>query len=191
MSADIVHNGHINVINEGAKLGDVVIGLLTDEAIATYKRLPLLSYNERKAVFENIKGVVEVVPQYTLDYTSNLEMLKPDYVVHGDDWREGVQKDIREKVINVLKKWGGELVEVPYTKDVNCTELEKKYLSQYKNVNFIYNDSFHDRFIIVDNQILYHCGSSFKDLGKKCFAINKIEELSILNNLIKEIYTKI
>ena len=104
------------------------------------------------------------------------------------------------KEIIIIDNYAGkELLDI--LKDINkhitiisrniSTELEKKYLSQYKNVNFIYNDSFHDRFIIVDNQILYHCGSSFKDLGKKCFAINKIEELSILNNLIKEIYTKI
>ena len=100
------------------------------------------------------------------------------------------------KEIIIIDNYAGkELLDI--LKDINkhitiisrniSTELEKKYLSQYKNVNFIYNDSFHDRFIIVDNQILYHCGSSFKDLGKKCFAINKIEELSILNNLIKEI----
>ena len=104
------------------------------------------------------------------------------------------------KEIIIIDNYAGkELLDI--LKDINkhitiiskniSTELEKKYLSQYKNVNFIYNDSFHDRFIIVDNQILYHCGSSFKDLGKKCFAINKIEDLSILNNLIKEIYTKI
>ena len=104
------------------------------------------------------------------------------------------------KEIIIIDNYAGkELLDI--LKDINkhitiisrniSTELEKKYLSQYKNVNFIYNDSFHDRFIIVDNQILYHCGSSFKDLGKKCFAINKIKELNILNNLIKEIYTKI
>ena len=125
MSADIIHNGHINVIKEGAKLGDVVIGLLTDEAIASYKRIPLISYSERKEIFENIKGVNKVVPQTTLDYTDNLKALRPDFVVHGDDWRNGVQKNIRQKVIDILKEWGGELIEVPYTKDVSCTTLEK------------------------------------------------------------------
>ena len=125
MSADIIHNGHINIINEGKKYGDVVIGLLTDKAIASYKRMPLLSFEERKAIFENIKGVTEVVAQDTLDYTKNLESIKPDYVIHGDDWRSGVQKNIRQKVIDTLKKWNGELIEVPYTKDVSCTDLEK------------------------------------------------------------------
>ena len=127
MSADFVHDGHMNVINEGAKHGEVIIGLLTDEAIATYKRMPLLDFVTRKKVFENIKGVKEVVAQDTLDYTENLRRLKPDYVIHGDDWRTGVQSEIREKVIKVLSEWGGELIEVPYTADRNTDELEIKY----------------------------------------------------------------
>ena len=126
MSADVLHQGHINIINEGKKYGDVIIGLLTDKAIASYKRLPILSYDERKVIFENLKGVTEVVPQNTLDYSENLNAIKPDYVVHGDDWRSGVQKIVRENVINTLSKWGGKLIEVPYTKDVSCTEMEKK-----------------------------------------------------------------
>lgn len=125
MSADIIHSGHISIINEGAKLGEVYIGLLTDEAIASYKRLPILDYDSRKKIFENIKGVKEVIPQKTLDYTDNLMALKPDYVVHGDDWRSGVQRNVRQKVIDTLKIWGGELIEIPYTKDVSCTGLEK------------------------------------------------------------------
>lgn len=125
MSADIIHNGHINIINEGAKLGEVIIGLLSDKAIASYKRLPLLKYEERKSIFEAFKGVREVVMQDTLDYTSNLLKYKPDYVVHGDDWRSGVQKNIRAKVIETLSAYGGKLVEIPYTQDVSCTDLEK------------------------------------------------------------------
>ena len=126
MSADVIHQGHINIITEGRKYGNIIIGLLTDEAIASYKRLPILSYHERKIIFENIKGVDNVIPQTTLDYTSNLESLKPNFVIHGDDWRLGVQKVIREKVIATLEKWGGELIEVPYTRDVSCTDMEKK-----------------------------------------------------------------
>ncbi len=124
MSADIIHNGHINIIKEGLKYGDVIIGLLTDKAIASYKRMPLLSFEERKAIFENIKGVKEVVSQDTLDYKNNLEKIKPDYVVHGDDWRTGVQRNIRQNVIEILKKWDGKLIEVPYTKDISSTTLE-------------------------------------------------------------------
>lgn len=125
MSADIIHNGHINIISEGAKLGDVYIGLLTDAAIASYKRLPLMDFASRKKIFENIKGVYKVIEQDTLDYTKNLLDIKPDYVIHGDDWRSGVQRNIRENVIETLAKWGGQLVEIPYTQDVSCTDLEK------------------------------------------------------------------
>lgn len=127
MSADVIHQGHINVIEEGAKYGDVIIGLLTDEAIATYKRVPLLDYESRKQVFQNIKNVVDVVKQSTLEYTENLEAIKPDYVIHGDDWQKGIQSVVRQKVIDKLKEWGGQLIEVPYTKDVSSTDLEKQY----------------------------------------------------------------
>src|SRR3989344_6919421 len=123
MSADLIHPGHLNIINEARKLGEVTLGLLTDEAIASYKRLPSLSYEQRKIIMENIKGVYQVVPQPTLDYVENLRRLKPDYVVHGDDWRTGVQKETRRKVINVLAEWGGELVEIPYTTGISSTQL--------------------------------------------------------------------
>ena len=90
MSADLVHPGHLNIINTGKKLGRVIIGLLTDEAIASYKRVPYLSYEQRKIVIENIAGVSEVVAQTTLDYSENLNKIRPDFVVHGDDWKNGV-----------------------------------------------------------------------------------------------------
>lgn len=127
MSADFIHHGHMNIIKEGNKYGEVIIGLLTDEAIATYKRLPLLSFEERKVIFENISGVSLVVPQKTLDYTENLLDIKPDYVVHGDDWRVGVQSQIRQRVIDTLAQWHGQLIEVPYTKNVASSDLEFKY----------------------------------------------------------------
>jgi len=123
MSADLIHPGHMNIIKEAAKLGSVTIGLLTDSAIASYKRLPHLTYEQRKAVVGNIKGVEEVIPQDTLDYTSNLKKVKPDFVVHGDDWKEGVQKQTRQKVIDCLGEWGGELVEVSYTQGISSTQL--------------------------------------------------------------------
>ncbi|MGB4374769.1 MAG: adenylyltransferase/cytidyltransferase family protein, partial [Defluviitoga tunisiensis] len=126
MTGDIIHHGHINIISEARKYGEVIVGLLTDEAIASYKRIPLLNYEERKKIVENIKGVSQVIPQKTLDYTENLEMIKPDYVIHGNDWREGIQKSIREKVIETLKKWDGELIEVEYTKGVSGSLLDEK-----------------------------------------------------------------
>ena len=125
MSADLVHPGHLNVIKKAAELGSVTIGLLTDEAIASYKRLPFMSFEQRKTVVESIKGVEDVVAQKTLDYTENLRRLKPDYVVHGDDWRSGIQRETREKVIEVLAEWDGELVEVPYTEGISSTHLNE------------------------------------------------------------------
>lgn len=125
MSADIIHHGHINVIKKASELGEVTVGILTDEVIASYKRFPLLTFEERKAIIENIKGVSRVVAQETLDYTPNLLKLRPDYVVHGDDWRSGEQQKVRERVIETLARWGGQLVEVEYTKGVSITGLDE------------------------------------------------------------------
>lgn len=125
MSADLIHPGHLNIINEARKLGEVTIGLLTDKAIASYKRLPYLTYDQRKIIVENIKGVDKVIAQETLDYVPNLMMLKPDFVVHGDDWKTGVQSLTRNKVIEALKNWGGELVEIEYTKGISSTLINK------------------------------------------------------------------
>jgi phosphoenolpyruvate phosphomutase len=123
MCADLIHHGHLNIINNAKQYGKVVVGLLTDSAIADYKRLPALNYEQRKIVMENIKGVDKVIPQDTLDYIPNLEKLKPGYVVHGDDWKEGVQKQVRQKVIDKLSEWGGKVVDIPYTKDISSTKL--------------------------------------------------------------------
>jgi phosphoenolpyruvate phosphomutase len=123
MSADLIHPGHLNIIHTARELGDVVVGLLTDAAIASYKRLPFLSYEQRKAIVEDIKGVSRVVPQETLDYVPNLRTFRPDYVVHGDDWRTGVQKETRARVIETLGEWGGRLVEPSYTPGISSTQL--------------------------------------------------------------------
>jgi len=123
MSADLVHTGHLNIIKKASGLGEVIVGLLTDAAIASYKRVPYLTFEQRKEVIESIKGVSQVVPQTTLDYIPNLEKIKPNYVVHGDDWKEGVQKKTRQGVIDALAKWGGELIEIPYTKGISSTQL--------------------------------------------------------------------
>lgn len=125
MSADLVHPGHINILQRAAELGDVTIGLLTDAAIASYKRLPHMTFAQRKEVVGNLKGVTRVVAQDTLDYVPNLELLRPDYVVHGDDWRTGVQRQTRQRVIDALAQWGGELVEVPYTQGISSTQLNE------------------------------------------------------------------
>lgn len=125
MSADIIHPGHLNIIKEAAKLGDVTVGVLTDAAIASYKRLPYMNYEQRSAVVASLKGVSRVVPQNTLDYIPNLEKYRPDYVVHGTDWREGVQAKTRQGVIETIAKWGGVLVEPEYSKGISSTQLNK------------------------------------------------------------------
>jgi len=125
MSADLVHPGHINILKEASKLGEVVVGLLTDHAIASYKRLPYMKYEQRKEVIENIKGISDVIPQNALDYRENLNKLKPDFVVHGDDWQNGIQRETRQQVIDTLNLWGGKLIEIPYTKGISSTQLNE------------------------------------------------------------------
>ena len=126
MSADMIHPGHLNIIKEASKLGSVTVGVLTDSAIASYKRLPYLDYEQRAQIVSSLKGVDKVVPQTTLDYVPNLEMLKPDYVVHGDDWKEGVQQKTRQRVIECINKWGGQLIDIPYTKGISSTAMNQR-----------------------------------------------------------------
>lgn len=123
MSADLVHPGHINIISEAAKYGSVTLGLLTDKAIASYKRLPTMTYEQRYSVVSNLKHIDQVVPQTSLSYKNNLIQIKPDIVIHGDDWKEGVQRETRQEVIDTLKEWNGKLIEVPYTSGISSTQI--------------------------------------------------------------------
>ena len=124
MSADLLHPGHLNIINEARKIGgDIIVGLLTDKAIASYKRLPYMDFEQRKVVIENIKGVTKVIPQETLDYVPNLLKIKPDYVLHGDDWKTGVQANVRQRIVETLAQWGGKVIDIPYTKGISSTQL--------------------------------------------------------------------
>lgn len=125
-STDMIHSGHISIIRKAEKLGKLIIGVLSDEAVISYKRFPLLPFEERKTMFENIAGVYKVVEQRTLSYRENLEKYHPTYVVHGDDWVAGFQRSIRDEVCNVLASYGGQLVEYPYSKDEKYQELEKR-----------------------------------------------------------------
>jgi phosphoenolpyruvate phosphomutase / 2-hydroxyethylphosphonate cytidylyltransferase len=124
MCGDIIHHGHLKIIETARNLGDVTIGILTDKAIASYKRLPILTYDQRKMIIENIKGVKNVIPQETLDYVPNLIKLKPDFVVHGDDWKTGVQKQTRDRVIKTLSMWEGKLIEPKYTNEISTEFLQ-------------------------------------------------------------------
>lgn len=130
MSADFIHYGHINLIEKASALGEITVGVLSDEAIASYKRFPMLGLHDRMRVIENIKHVSNAVVQDTVDYEDNLRLIQPDYVVHGDDWREGIQRNIRSKVIEVLGEWGGQLIEYPYTADVSIEKLRKQNTMQ-------------------------------------------------------------
>ena len=123
MIADIMHPGLINIINEGAKYGEVIVGLFTDRAIATHKRLPYLSYEQRKNVVENIRGVSRVVPQDEWSYIPNLKKIKPDYIIHGDDWCEGPSQHLRDEVYQLMKEQGGQVIEIPYTKGITSSGL--------------------------------------------------------------------
>ncbi|MBQ7618999.1 MAG: phosphoenolpyruvate mutase [Treponema sp.] len=123
ITGDIIHPGIINIIKEGAKLGELTIGLLTDSAIVSHKRLPYLTYEQRKQVVENIKGVARVVPQEEWSYVPNLKKLKPDYMIHGDDWKTNYLSKIRDEVFEAVKEWGGQVVEIPYTQGINSSAL--------------------------------------------------------------------
>ena len=126
MIADIMHPGLINIINEGAKYGDVIIGLYTDKAIATHKRLPYLTYEQRETVVRSINGVADVVPQDDWSYVPNLVKYKPDYIIHGDDWLQGPDKYIRDEVFKVMEAMGGKVIEIPYTKGITSSGLAEE-----------------------------------------------------------------
>ena len=135
-STDMVHSGHIAIIRKAEKLGRLIVGVLSDEAVASYRRFPLLPFEERKSLFENITGIERVVEQKTLSYADILRELKPTYVVHGDDWRTGFQKPIRDEVVSVLAEYGGRLVEYPYSKDDRYDELERRGREQLSMPDF-------------------------------------------------------
>jgi phosphoenolpyruvate phosphomutase / 2-hydroxyethylphosphonate cytidylyltransferase len=125
LSADILHEGHINILKVASNYGDVVVGLLTDQAIASYRSIPFLNYEKRKTIVENIKYVKKVIPQETLDHTENLNSIKPNFVVHGDNWKKGILKKTRNKVIKTIKKWNGKLIEPKYTKNISSTIIKR------------------------------------------------------------------
>lgn len=123
MVADYLHPGHLNIINKAAELGDVMVGLFTDKAVASYKRLPFMTYEQRRLILENVKGVTSVVPQDEKDYEPNLRKYKPDFLVHGTDWKEGPLKKARERAFEVMAEWNGEVIEPEYTKDISSTDI--------------------------------------------------------------------
>ena len=126
LSADILHEGHINILKKASQLGKVIVGLLTDNAINEYKDLPILNFNQRKEILKNLKYIHQIVPQKTMSYITNLKRLKPDIVVHGDDWKQGILKKSRGEVVKFLKETKGKLVEIPYTKNISSSSIKNK-----------------------------------------------------------------
>jgi len=136
MSTDVIHGGHIKIINEAKKLGNLIIGVLSDDAVASYKRFPIVPFEERKILYKNIDGVYKVVEQKELSYKKNILKYKPDYVVHGDNWKKGYQEEIRNEVIEVLKTYGGELVEFPYSNDEKYKQIDDGFRMQLSLPDF-------------------------------------------------------
>ncbi len=125
-STDIIHGGHISIIKKAARLGKLTIGVLTDEAVASYRHYPLVPLSERMELLGSIAGVSRVVPQTELSYKNNLKLYKPDFVVHGDDWVTGFQKPVRDEVIEILASYGGRLVEYPYSDESKYLKLQEQ-----------------------------------------------------------------
>ena len=126
--ADLLHAGHINILKEAAKYGKVTVGLLTTTAIHELNDTVYLKYQQRLEVIKNLSMVSDVIPQEDASYKNNLIKIKPDYVVHGDDWIDGKQSKYREEVIILLSEWGGKLIDVKYSKDISDKNLKNKLM---------------------------------------------------------------
>ena len=128
LSANILHHGHINLVAAASKYGDLIVGLLTDKAILEKKGLPVLSWKQRKQIIENLKGVKKVVAQEEWDYSKNLLKIRPDIMVHGDDWKNSKSYDykLRPKIIKILKKIGSKLIEISHTKNISSSYVYNK-----------------------------------------------------------------
>ena len=128
-AGDIIHHGHINIIEGAAKIGNtIIIGLYTDEVIEKYKRVPIINYDNRKKILENIKNVSRVIKQPNFDYTDILKDIKPDYIIHGDDWKKGPQAKYRKELIQTMKEWKGKVIDFPYTKKISSTIIKSNIL---------------------------------------------------------------
>jgi len=135
LAVDILHSAHINVLKIAKKYGKVIVGLLTDSAIAEYKKFPLIAYEERYKTLEGIKYVDQIVEQKNWDYSINVKKYKPNFFIHGDDWKTGIQKKQRKKVINALKKINGKLIELPFNKNISSSEIKHKIIKISSPVN--------------------------------------------------------
>lgn len=134
---DIIHEGHLNIIKEAVKYGRIIAGILSDAAMIRYNRFPIVSFAERRKMLEDIPEISEIVVQHEVMYENILSEIKPDYVIHGDNWVEGPMRVIRQNVLDCLKKWNGELIEIPYTdnervRNIEVLMRERAAMSEYR-----------------------------------------------------------
>ena len=132
MAVDLLHHGHIRILNKASKYGTVVVGLMTDKGLITYKGKPLLNYKQRKEIISQIKTVDYVIPLNGLHFLEIAEKLKIDYFIHGTDWKKGPQRNVRDQLIKKVKIWGGRVIEIPYTKNISSTKIKKLIYNQDK-----------------------------------------------------------
>ena len=124
---DFIHDGHLNIIRKAQKYGEVIVGVLSDKAMIRFNKFPTVSFEERMELVKSIKGVSQVVVQEDVMYDTIVETIKPDYIIHGDNWKEEPMNVIRENAIALMNKTGGEVIEVPYTKSAHVNLLDSKY----------------------------------------------------------------
>ena len=130
MAIDLLHHGHVRILNKASKYGTLVVGLMTDKGLISYKGRPILSYKQRKEIVSQIKAVDYVIPLNGLLYLEIAETLKTDYFIHGSDWKKGPQKIVRDQLIKKVKTWGGRVIEVPYTKNISSSKIKKILIKQ-------------------------------------------------------------
>ena len=126
MSLDFLHHGHINILKKSKKYGNVIVGLMTDEGIKSYKKkYPIIKYKERKDILKNLILVDQIIPINGLKYVDYAKYYKFDYFIHGDDWKRGVQSEQRKNLIKIMKLWGGKVIDIKYTKGISSTIIKK------------------------------------------------------------------
>ena len=125
-TTDVIHEGHLNIIRQAQKYGEVTVGVLTDEAMIRFDRFPTISFEERLALVRGLEGVSRVVVQDAILYDDIIRQFHPDYVIHGDNWLAGPQKMIRDNVERLLNAYGGEIIDVPYTYSENITRIDRQ-----------------------------------------------------------------
>jgi cytidyltransferase-like protein len=185
MVADGLHHGHINIIDTAASMGDVIIGLLVDEAVKSYKRTPILNFSQRRQLVSSLRNVHTVVPQYTLDYTKNILQYKPDILIHGDDWlkQDSPQHEIRKLAQLAMDSINGTILDIPYTTNISTTKYLNQIADSLRNHRTYWCIESLTEIITHANNILLLTYQSFN----KCSAYDKINQM-LANKKVKHFY---